>query len=134
MTTNSEMPTTSSDKRNFDGSVALLLAGSIYLLLAIAFNQAIFQTDVYAIPASVLGGISAILGLYAAYALNKGNASRGIFAAALTAVVLGFAITLLVFLIGLIPISTGASLLGITGSAWVIYALAGYWLYRNSRQ
>jgi hypothetical protein len=121
--------TASSTKRKFDGSAALLLAGSLYLLLGIALNQLI-QADIrLAIPA-VLSGL---LGLYAAYALMKGQANKATFSTALISIALGLGLTFLIFLIGVVPIVTNQSLLGVTGAAWIIYALAAFWLYRDTR-
>jgi hypothetical protein len=107
-------------KGRFDGSVALLLAGSFYLLISLLFNAIIQQVWYFAVPAAVSG----LLGLYAANQMYKGQMKAATFAIALTSVVIGFAVTLIVFLIGL-------GIQGVFGPAWIIFALTGYWLYRS---
>ena len=114
-------------KGRFDGSVALLFAGSIYLLFGIAFNQLMQEIPYFWIPAVVSG----LLGLYAAYQLNKGQGNKATFAVALTSIIIGLVVTVLLFLVGIIPIANGNSFLGLTGAPWIIFALAAFWLYRD---
>ena len=135
MDTNIENKAPATQTRKYDGTVALLLAGSIYLLLGIAFNW-IFKTY---LEFTILALISSLLGLYAAVMLIRGQASKATIVVSLTAIGIGLAITLYIFAAGVVPIiptSAGipGDLQGLPGAPWVIYALAAYWLYRNSRQ
>lgn len=107
-------------KGRFDAIVALLLVGSFYLFVSLVFNAIMQQVWYFSVPAAVSG----LLGLYAAYRLNRGEGNAAAFASAATSVGVGFAVTFLIFLIGL-------DIMGVFGPAWVIFVATGYWLYRS---
>ena len=130
----SNQNTTEGTMRNkFDGSIALLLAGAIYLIIysivLVAINgfTSLLQEGYYLAYYLLPGLVSAVLGLVAAYQLQRGKATGGTMLIGFTSVGIGFVVTLLFYFISF-------EVNGIIGPAWIIFVLAGYWLYRNRSQ
>ena len=103
----------------FEALSLLLLVGSAYLVVSLAVNV-IFQVTVFAI----LSIVSVVFGVYACYGLYRGRFGRGVFASSIVAVTFGFAVTFLVFWIGL-------DVKGVFGPGWVIFLVAGWKLWKD---
>lgn len=108
-------------KGRFEALYLLLLVGSAYLVVSLIFNV-IYQVTVFAIPSIV----SVILGVYACYGLHRGRLGRGVLASSMVAVGVGFAVTFLVFLLGL-------DIKGVFGPGWVIYGAAAWKLWKDRK-
>jgi len=99
----------------------LLLVGSAYLVVSLIFNV-IFQVAVFAI----LSIVSVVFGVYACYGLYRGRFGRWVLASSIVAVAFGFAVTALVFWIGL-------DVKGVFGPGWVIFAAAAWKLWKDRK-
>jgi hypothetical protein len=97
----------------------LLLVGSAYLVVSLAVNV-IFQVVIFAI----LSIVSVVFGVYASYGLYRGRFGRGVLASSVVAVAFGFAVTFLVFWMGL-------DVKGVFGPGWVIFLVAGWKLLKD---
>ena len=106
-------------KGRFEALSLLLLVGSAYLIVSLAVDM-IYQVVVFAILAIV----SVVFGVYACYGLYRGRFGRGVLASSIVAVVFGFAVTALVFWMGL-------DVKGVFGPGWVIFLVAGWKLWKD---
>lgn len=109
-------------KEMFGAQLLLLLVGSAYLFISLAVNAIIQQVWYFAVPSFV----SALLGVYVCFRLYKGQLSAGVAVCSAVAIGVGFAVTLVVFLIGFL-------IKGVIGPAWVIFLAAGFRLWRDRR-
>jgi len=108
-------------KGRFEALSLLLLVGSAYLIVSLAVDM-IYQVMVFAILAIV----SVVLGVYAGYGLYRGRFGRGVLASSVVAVAVGFAVTFLVFWMGL-------DVKGVFGPGWVIFAVSAWKLWRDKK-
>jgi hypothetical protein len=108
-------------KGRFEALSLLLLVGSAYLIVSLAVDM-IYQVMVFAILAIV----SVVSGVYAGYGLYRGRLGRGVLASSVVAVAVGFAVTFLVFWMGL-------DVKGVFGPGWVIFAVAAWKLWRDKK-
>jgi hypothetical protein len=107
----------------FEGLALLHIAGSLYLLLSLAFNAL-----VQAIPAFIiLHASSALLGLYAGYRFYTGRASKYLKIVSPLAIALGLTSTSILFLLGL-------AIRGVIGPAWIIFLVNAWALWRDRRK
>lgn len=106
----------------FEGLALLHIAGSLYLLLSLAFNAL-----VQAIPAFIiLHASSALLGLYAGYRFYTGRASKYLKIVSPLAIALGLTSTSILFLLGL-------AIRGVIGPAWIIFLVNAWALWRDRK-
>jgi len=105
----------------FEALTLLLLVGSAYLIVSLAFNV-IYQVTLFAI----LSIVSVVFGVYATYELYHGRFAGRVLASSALAVVFGFAVTFLVFLMGL-------DVKGVFGPGWVIFLAAGWKLWKDRK-
>jgi len=103
----------------FEALTLLLLVGSAYLIVSLAVNV-IYQVTIFAI----LSIVSVVFGVYATYELYHGRFARRVLASSALAVVFGFAVTFLVFLMGL-------DVKGVFGPGWIIFVAAGWKLWKD---
>jgi hypothetical protein len=108
-------------KGRFEALSLLLLVGSAYLIVSLIFNV-IYQVAIFAI----LSIVSVVFGVYACYGLYRGRFGRGVLASSIVAVAFGFAVTFLVFLMGL-------DVKGVFGPGWIIYAATAWKLWRDRK-
>jgi hypothetical protein len=108
-------------KGGFEALSLLLLVGSVYLIVSLAVNV-IYQVAIFAI----LSIVSVVFGVYACYGLYRGRFGRGVLASSIVAVAFGFAVTFLVFLMGL-------DVKGVFGPGWIIYAATAWKLWRDRK-
>lgn len=108
-------------KGTFGAQLMLLLVGSAYLFISLA-TSALFQIWYFAVPSF----ISALLGVYVCFRLYKEQLSVGVAVCSAIAIGVGFAVTLMVFLIGF-------AIKGVIGPSWVIFLAAGFSLWRDRR-
>jgi hypothetical protein len=108
-------------KGRFEALSLLLLVGSAYLIVSLAVDT-VYQVMVFAI----LSIVSVVFGVYAGYELYRGRFGRGILASSVVAVAVGFAVTFLVFWMGL-------DIKGVFGPGWVIFAVAAWKLWRDRK-
>jgi ABC-type glycerol-3-phosphate transport system permease component len=102
----------------FEALTLLLVVGSIYLAVSLIVNV-IYQVAIFAI----LSVISIVLGLCTAYEFYRGKFRRlTIFLSSLS-MALGFAVTFIIFLIGL-------NIRGVFGPGWIIFVAAAWGLWR----
>jgi len=94
--------------------------GSIYLLVSVVFNSLVQASQML----TALYVASALLGLYVAYKLHRGNSDRNLKLASILASIIGLSVTSFTFLIGL-------NVKGVIGPAWVIFAVTIYTLLRE---
>lgn len=106
-------------KGRFEALSLLLLVGSVYLFVSLAVNV-IMQVLLFAVPSFV----SAVFGVYAGYKLYRGKVGSGVVASSATAIGVGFAVTLVVFWLGL-------DVKGVFGPAWVIFLVAAWRLWKD---
>jgi len=102
----------------FEALTLLLIVGSIYLAVSLTVN-AIYQVTFFAI----LSIISIVFGFYAAYELYRGRIGRLTILLSSLSMALGFAVTFIIFLIGL-------NVRGVFGPGWIIFAVAAWGLWR----
>ena len=106
----------------FEGLALLHIAGSLYLLLSLAFNPL-----VRAYPAFIiLYPSSALLGLYAGYRFYTGRASKYLKIVSPLAIALGLTSTSILFLLGL-------AIRGVIGPAWIIFLVNAWALWRDRK-
>jgi hypothetical protein len=108
-------------KGRFEALSLLLLVGSAYLIVSLAADM-VYQVVVFAIVSIV----SVVFGVYAGYELYRGRFGRGVLASSVVAVTFGFAITFLIFWIGL-------DVNGVFGPGWVIFAVAAWKLWNDKK-
>jgi len=108
-------------KGRFEALSLLLFVGSAYLIVSLIFNV-IYQVAIFAI----LSIVSVVFGVYAGYGLYRGRFGRGVLASSVAAVAFGFAVTFLVFLMGL-------DVKGVFGPGWVIFLVAAWKLWRDRK-
>jgi len=99
----------------------LLLVGCAYLIVSLAVDM-VYQVVVFAI----LSIVSVVFGVYAGYGLYRGRFGRGVLVSSVVAVAFGFAVTFLVFWMGL-------DVMGVFGPGWVIFAAAAWKLWRDKK-
>ena len=108
-------------KGRFEALSLLLLVGSAYLIVSLAVDM-VYQVMVFAIVSMV----SVVFGVYAGYELYRGRFGRWVLASSAVAVASGFAVTFLVFWMGL-------DVKGVFGPGWVIFAVAAWKLWRDKK-
>jgi hypothetical protein len=108
---------------SFEGLALLHIAGSLYLLLSLAFNALVQASPAFII----LYASSALLGLYAGYRFYTGRASKYLKIVSPLAIALGLTSTSILFLLGL-------AIRGVVGPAWIIFLVNAWALWRNRRK
>jgi hypothetical protein len=107
----------------FEGLALLHIAGSLYLLLSLAFNALVQASPAFII----LHASSALLGLYAGYRFYTGRASKYLKIVSPLAIALGLTSTSILFLLGL-------AIRGVIGPAWIIFLVNAWALWRDRRK
>lgn len=102
------------------GLALLMMTGGAYLLVSLLLNALVQSTLVFFIPYLA----SSLLGLYTGYQFYTGRTSRLLKRLSALAIVLALFSTGLLFLIGL-------GVRGVIGPVWIIFAVAGYLLWKN---
>ena len=100
----------------------LHVTGSIYLLVSLIFNSLVQASQML----TILYAASALLGLYAAYKLHRGDSDGSLKLASILASIIGLSATSFTFLIGL-------NVKGVIGPAWVIFAVTIYTFLREKQ-
>jgi hypothetical protein len=106
----------------FEGLALLHIAGSLYLLLSLAFNALVQASPAFII----LHASSALLGLYAGYRFYTGRASKYLKIVSPLAIALGLTSTSILFLLGL-------AIRGVIGPAWIIFLVNAWALWRDRK-
>jgi hypothetical protein len=106
----------------FEGLALLHIAGSLYLLLSLAFNALVQASPAFII----LYASSALLGLYAGYRFYTGRASKYLKIVSPLAIALGLTSTSILFLLGL-------AIRGVIGPAWIIFLVNAWALWRDRK-
>jgi hypothetical protein len=106
----------------FEGLASLHIAGSLYLLLSLAFNALVRASPAFII----LYASSALLGLYAGYRFYTGRASKYLKIVSPLAIALGLTSTSILFLLGL-------AIRGVIGPAWIIFLVNAWALWRDRK-
>lgn len=102
-------------------SLALLhITGSIYLIISLIFNALIRVSPILLISYTT----SALLGLYAGYALHKNKVGRYLKIVSVLASIIGFIATFILFIMGL-------EIRGVVGPAWIIFLVIIYVLWKK---
>jgi hypothetical protein len=104
----------------FEGLALLHVVGSAYLLISLASNSLVQASMTFTIPYLASG----LLGLYVAYELYRGRASKYLKMASASAIVVGLVSTFILFLIGL-------GVRGVIGPAWAIFAISLWVLWKQ---